>query len=90
MIRQTSIMAYLEMIDKINYRQYQIICGLRHFGSANNTMIARYLNLPINCVTPRVRELYKKGLILIDEYNICPYTHKKTIFWKLSERRNLN
>jgi sugar-specific transcriptional regulator TrmB len=76
-------LAWAEVLENLGERQIVVYKALLELKSANNTMISNYLNLPINCITPRINELRKKGLVRKDRIDICPYTKKQTIFWRV-------
>ena len=82
----TSLLAFAEVLENLGERQKVVYKALLELGSANNTMISNYLNIPINCVVPRVSELRLKGLVRKDRIDICPYTKKATIFWKIFKK----
>jgi Mn-dependent DtxR family transcriptional regulator len=82
-IRDTSLEAYYEVLEDLEGRQREVYAALRELGPANNTMIANKLNLPINSITPRIHELRALGLVIFYKKDKCPYTSKKTIFWKV-------
>ena len=82
MIQQTSLDAYQEAIVTARNNRDIIYNTLRAMGEANNLMIARRLNWPINRVTPRMNELVKAGYVEESYRDKCPYTGKTTIFWR--------
>lgn len=86
-VQQTSLEAYIGLTN-IGQRQAQVYYALKELGKANNLMIAKKLNLPINQVTPRVLELRQKGIIVQEMSYPCPYTHKLTMFWRISTGNN--
>lgn len=85
MITQTSLEAYKEVFPHLGERQSEVYNGLKKLRYATNAMIAKYLNLPINCVTPRCQELRKKGLVQKSHTSNCPVTKGRAIFWRLSD-----
>ena len=91
-VTQTSLFAYQEVQPKIGNRHQQILGCLAHISTLtlrticlNNGQISELTKLPINCVTPRVNELVKSGLI--EQYKKAkdPETRRLAIFWKLKE-----
>ena len=48
-----------------------------------NTMIAKKLKLPINCVTGRIFELRKKGIVTLSHTSWCPITRNKAKYWRI-------
>ena len=81
-IRDTSLLSYYEVLKDLEGRQREVYKAVRELKSANNTMISNKLGLPINSVTPRIHELRVCGLIIFHKKDICPFTQKKTCFWK--------
>jgi len=65
MIQQTSLSAYSDLIDsgQLSRMQEKVLDIISLFGPITNNIIACKLDLPINCVTPRTRELVIKGLV---------------------------
>lgn len=66
MLQQTSLLAYEELVKtgKINKRQAQILKAMiDHPFPVTNAEIVHLTGLPINCVTPRVKELREKGVV---------------------------
>ena len=85
-IKPTSILAYYEVLKSLGERQAEVYKAIRELESCNNTMIAKHLNLPINCICGRTNELRKYGVVMEDKKAICPYTKKLTIFWRVRRR----
>lgn len=66
MYQQTSRAAYEELVKtgQIGKRQAQVLSTiLEHPFPLTNAEISVLTNLPINCVTPRVKELREKGYV---------------------------
>ena len=85
MIQETSLQAYESVLMELGERQLQVIRALNKLGQANNRMIADYLKLPINSVTPRVKELRDKKLIGVWDTAEDSVTKRQTIYWKLTK-----
>jgi len=85
--RDTSLLAYVGVLENLGERQVQVYRAIRTLKECNNLMISKYLNIPINSVTPRVNELVKLKAIGTSKKEICPYTNRLTYFWKV--RRNI-
>lgn len=84
LVQETSVDAYNELND-LGDRQKQVLETISYYESCSNTMIAKHLGLPISSITPRTRELVKKGFVEEGHKALDPYTHKKVIFWRLTE-----
>lgn len=78
----TSILAYAEVLENLGERQTQVYSVIRELGSCNNVMIANALHLPINSITPRVNELRKKHIVMMDKKELCPFTKRLTCYWR--------
>ena len=79
----TSLLAYAEVLDTLSERQTQVYIKIREMKSCNNVMIAETLHLPINSITPRVNELRKKHIVMMDKKDICPFTGRLTCYWRV-------
>ena len=64
-----SLQAFERIREELPQRQLQVYKALQHLKFATNAMIAKYLNLPINCVTGRCLELRKANLKTIEEHD---------------------
>ena len=80
-IQETSIISLYSILSELGDRQKEVLVALKHLKVANNLMISRYLNLPINSITPRINELRKKGLVIKHHVSACPITGRSSIFW---------
>jgi len=81
-LRTTSLLAFAKALENISTRQKQCLIILEELNEANNKMISESSGIPINVVTPRMNELKKKGLIQEIKLDVCPYTGRKTIFYR--------
>lgn len=82
MTQQTSLMAYSEVSNNLGERQLLVYRGLKRMGCATNAMLSRILNIPINCVTPRIFELRELKLVGVAKVDFCQITGRKAIFWR--------
>lgn len=88
--QQTSIEAYQELaFSKIGDRQKCVLLALLEQGALNNRLLARALNWPVNCVTPRINELRKQGYVEEAFINKDYATGKNTIFWRVVCKNNV-
>ena len=85
MIQDTSLFAYNEVLKNLGERQLLVYNALKNLGEADNLSIAKYLNLPINTITPRIFELRDKKMVGVSKKDISPITKRKVIFWKIVE-----
>lgn len=89
-IQETSREAYEQIKPELGNRQMEIYEYLKHFGPANNTMIAASLKRPINSITPRTFELRNLCLVGVSHIDRCPKTGRRVIWWKcLNKQRRL-
>jgi len=84
-VQQTSLLAYYDIYGSLGKRQEQVYIVIREKEAINNRMIGELLGLPINSVTPRVRELVEKGLVKQSHIAKDTVTNTKTIFWRIIE-----
>ena len=82
----TSLVAYSEVLENLGERQTAVYCAIRNLKSCNNQMIANFLRLPINSITPRVNELRKLHIVMMDKKELCPYTKRLTCYWRVRRR----
>ena len=80
----TSIIAFRRIKDELPTRQLSVYQAVRALQCATNSMIAKYLNLPINCVTGRCKELRVMGLVEFSHQSWCPVTKGKANYWRVA------
>ena len=80
MIQSTSQEAYDKIVAELGNRQYQVYKALLSIEPACNKEIAKKLDLPINEVTPRIKELRYKGVV--EEAYKAEYDGHKAIHWQ--------
>lgn len=85
-IMPSSLLAYSEVLEDLSERQTQVYVVIRNLKSCNNQMIAQFLHLPINSITPRVNELRKLHIVMMDKKELCPYTKRMTCYWRVRRR----
>ena len=82
-VQTTSIISYYEVLNTLGERQKQVLLAMKHLKSANNLMVSKLLNLPINSITPRMNELRKKGILIYHETKACPFTLRSSKFYRI-------
>lgn len=90
MIQQTSLEAYKGLVKsgKINRRQVEVLDVLTgHPFPLTNHEISFLSGLPINCITPRVKELREKGYVTEAYKKADPISGRKAIAWKLNHAK---
>ena len=83
----TSLLAWNEVKHTLGPRQSAVLSVLETKGPCNNLEIARYLELPINSITPRCKELRLKGLVCEREQRPCSITGRQSIIWEVKQER---
>ncbi len=83
MIQQTSLEAYEEVRKNLGTKQTMVYNALKEMKEANNQMISVFLNIPINSVTPRVKELREKRLVGVAFVGPDLNTGRQTIYWRV-------
>lgn len=81
-IQQTSLEAWQEVKKELGKRQEMVYNALRELGEADNLTLSKYLNLPINSITPRVKELREMKLVGVSKVDKSKITGRKVIYWK--------
>jgi len=88
MIQPTSLEAFESIQPSLNVRQQQIYDTIKNYPSISNLSISRILGLPINCVTPRVKELRDLGLVVFNDVKKDRVTGRRCMCWKIKEEEN--
>ena len=83
MIQPTSLEAYKILIPNLGERQQQIYDIIIKHSNVSNLDISRISILPINSITPRVKELRDKGLVILSGYKKDHITQKRMMCWSV-------
>jgi len=84
MVRETSYAAYQEIWADIGDKQRDVILAGRLFGRPFcNAELADRLGWPINCITPRVKELRDRGILVDAGKKPGPPAGRKVHYWRL-------
>ena len=78
----TSMLAYAFVLENLGERQALVYSVIKRLKSCNNFRIAKELSMPINRVTPRVKELRDLGVVRQHKVDLCEETGRKVIYWK--------
>lgn len=78
--KETSFMAWDSIQETLSDKQKVVLWAFRSQGDMTNAEMAEFINWPINCVTPRVGELVKKGLVEAKSVKMAN-TRRKSIVW---------
>jgi predicted transcriptional regulator len=81
-MRDTSLLAYADVIETLGERQIQVFRKLRELKFASNFQLSKELGLPVNRITPRIKEMRDWGIVMFYKKEICPETKKLVIYWK--------
>lgn len=84
-VRQTSLWAYEEAKLTLGERQRTVLEVIRNFPGIDNMFIAEKLHLPINTITPRVKELREMGKVRECGKARNVRTGRQTLRWKVCE-----
>ena len=86
MIQSTSRLAYDSIVESLGARQSDVYGAIKRFGEICNLQIAHELRLPINSITPRVKELRELGLVE-EAAKRKSATGRTAIYWKVKRER---
>lgn len=81
MIQETSLEAYYDLKNSLGDRQRMILNIIKVYPGVSNHDISCILNIPINSVTPRVKELRAMGFVEFDHYKVDRRTGKRVMTW---------
>lgn len=82
MIQSTSLEAYLEIQPELGSMQNMVYNLIKVYPGVSNIDISRMLRKPINSITPRVKELRDKGLVVCCGHKHDRITHRRMMKWK--------
>lgn len=80
MYQETSYMAWDSIQEGLSAKQKVVLWAFKAQGDMTNAEMAKFINWPINCVTPRVGELVKKRLVEAKGVKLAN-TRRKAIVW---------
>jgi len=80
-VAQTSLMAFEDVRQRCFTRHWQIFDSMEAGKSYSNTEISQLVGLPINCVTPRVKELRAKNWLTAGPVRACKITGRMVQTW---------
>jgi len=83
MIQKTSLEAFEVLKPELNNIQCLIYNVLKIYPDMSNHDLGFITNKPINCITPRVKELRDKGLVVCSGYKQDELTHKRVMVWRV-------
>ncbi len=83
MTRDTSEEAFNKIKPFLGNRQKLIYSFFKKYGACTNLEISTWQKIPINQVTPRTNELYKKGYLTIAQKRICSISGRTALSWRI-------
>lgn len=82
-VQATSIINYYSILNELGKRHKQILLGLKQIQPANNMMLSKFLNIPLQSVCGRMNELRKKGIVRFSHTGMCPIMKRTTNFYTI-------
>lgn len=83
MMRSTSLDTYQQIKLELGDRQKMVLETIRILGCPTNLELSKYLNIPINQITPRTNELVKLGIVTECEKRECSISHRTVYSWRI-------
>lgn len=80
-VQATSLVSYFEVLNTLSKRHKEVLIAIKELKLANNLMVSKYLNLPINSITPRMNELRAKGILIYYKTMACPFTGRSSRYF---------
>lgn len=85
MVQPTSLEAYGAIIPELGERQQVVLDAIQKYPDVSNHDLSRILQLEINCVTPRVKELREYGMVLENGLKVDRITGRRCMKWIAAE-----
>lgn len=82
-IQNTSMEAYYSILGELGDRQQQVLDIIKKYPNISNHEISNILDIPINSVTPRVKELRDLGLVVFCDIKLDRTTNRNVMTWKV-------
>jgi len=81
MIQKTSLEAFKVLTPELGDMQMMVFRCLKNHPNSSNSDICRIMHKSINCITPRMKELRDKGLVVQSGTKKDRITNKRVICW---------
>jgi|GEM_PF-4920674 len=81
-MRDTSLLAYSEVIENLGEKQMLVFRKLRELKFASNFQLSKELRIPVNRICPRIKELRDYKIVMFYKKDICQDTNKLVTYWK--------
>jgi transcription initiation factor IIE alpha subunit len=90
-VQSTSVGIYLtEVVSTLHGRHKQVVEAMKRGKNHTNSELSEILGWSINRVTPRVKELREREVVVEDERRECKVTGRYVIAWKLAIKGQQN
>ena len=87
-VAHTSMTAYhREIKTSLGTRQKVVYEEIARYENITNSELAEALGMSINRITPRVKELRDKNLVVLDKERECRITHRTVNAWRLFKEK---
>lgn len=81
MMQDTSIESFMDILPDLGSMQNMVYNVVKAYPGSSNLDISRIMQKPINSVTPRVKELRDKGLVVLSHYKTDRVTGRRMMCW---------
>jgi hypothetical protein len=81
MIQATSLEAFMDILPELGDRQKQVLDVIRKIPLVCNYEISVILGLPINSITPRVKELRELGMVVCMGTKLDKVSKRNVMIW---------
>lgn len=79
---QTKIDSWFKLQESLGKRQYEVYAKLKEHPLSNREL-SKELGLPINSITPRVKELREGGLVFQHSVKFDSLTNRNVAVWSV-------
>ena len=83
MIQVTSLESFMEILPELGELQGIVYNTIKSHPGLSNREIANIIGKPINCVTPRVKELRNMNLVVNIGIKFDKYTNRNVLIWSV-------
>jgi len=81
-MRATSMEAFVSILEKLPECRLKVFKAMKQINKpCSNYMLSQYLDLPINRITGRTKELRELGMVRFHHNEICPETKANVGYW---------
>ena len=81
MIQNTSLEAWEIIRPELGSMQNMVYNGIQSYPGSSNHDLSMILEKDINCITPRVKELRDRGIVVFSHYKTDGKTNKRVMCW---------